>query len=60
MEKVFDYRDVEGLSKYLYPSGKLKPRRKTGLTKKEQLRLKTAVERARHLALLPLPVEAET
>lgn len=54
-EKEFNYRDVEGLSKYLYPSGKLKSWRETKLTKKEQSQLKKAVERARHLALLPLP-----
>lgn len=60
MEVKFDYHDPVGLSKYLDPLGKIKPRRKTGLTKREQLQLKTAVERARHLALLPLPAKAET
>lgn len=60
MAVKFDYRDPVGLSKYLDPLGRIKPRRETGLTRKEQLQLKTAVERARHLALLSLPVRAET
>ena len=60
MEIKFDYHDPMMLAEYLDSWGRIKPRRKTGLTKKQQLQLKTAVERARHLALLPLPGGAET
>jgi small subunit ribosomal protein S18 len=39
------------------PSGKILPRRKSGLNAKQQRQLATAVKRARHLALLPYIVE---
>ena len=50
---TLDYKDVELLSKFLTEQGKILPRRVTGLTTKQQTKLKEAVKRARILALLP-------
>ena len=50
---TFDYKDVKTLKRYLSDSAKIVPRRRTGLSAKEQRRITVAVKRARHLALLP-------
>ena len=54
-EKVphIDYKNVDGLRRYLSDRGKIEPRRKTGTCAKHQRRLTAALKRARHLALLP-------
>ncbi len=54
MSNNFDYKDVETLKQYLDPQGRIKSRRKTKLTPKQQKQLTTAVKRARQIALLPL------
>lgn len=51
--KYIDYKDTEFLLKFLNPQGKLLPRRITGTSQKYQRRLVKAVERARHLGMLP-------
>lgn len=58
-EKVqkIDYKDVDGLRRYLSDRGKIEPRRKTGTCAKHQRRLTIALKRARHLALLPYTAE---
>lgn len=48
-----DYKNTDLLSRYLTESGKIKPRRKTGATAKQQRILSKAIKRARQLALLP-------
>jgi len=48
-----DYKDVEGLKKFLNPHGKIMPRRRTGLTAASQRNLAEAVKRARFMALIP-------
>ncbi len=48
----FNYKQPETLEKYLNARGGLKPRAETGLTKKQQKQLETAVKRARLLGLL--------
>ncbi|ABU59939.1 30S ribosomal protein S18 [Roseiflexus castenholzii] len=48
-----DYKDPERLRRFLGPTGKILPRRRTGLTAKMQRRLTIAIKRARHMALLP-------
>jgi small subunit ribosomal protein S18 len=48
-----DYKDVELLRKFLAPSGKLLPRKRTGTSTKHQRALALAVKRARSLGLLP-------
>ncbi len=48
----FSYKDIDTLKRYVSPQGSIKPREKTGLTKKHQRRLAQAIKRARHLALM--------
>jgi small subunit ribosomal protein S18 len=50
---TINYKDAEGLRKYLTEGGKILPRRLTGLSAKQQRELTTAIKRARHLALVP-------
>jgi len=59
VEKVkrIDYKDVDGLRRYLSDRGKIEPRRKTGTCARHQRRLTIALKRARHLALLPYTAE---
>lgn len=52
-DSVFDYKDVEKLKKYISKRGAILPRKKTGLSPKQQRALARAVKRARFLALLP-------
>ncbi|MEX1248937.1 MAG: 30S ribosomal protein S18 [Anaerolineales bacterium] len=47
-----DYKDVELLKRFLTPEGKIRPRRQTGVTARNQRKLARAIKRARHLALL--------
>ena len=51
--QVIDYKDTELLGKFLSPHGKIMPRRRTGLSAKNQRSLAMAVKRARFMALLP-------
>lgn len=48
-----DYKDTKTLKRFLSEDGKILPRRRTGLSAKNQRRVTTAIKRARHLALLP-------
>ncbi len=48
-----NYKDTKSLKRFLSESGKILPRRRTGLSAKMQRRLTREVKRARHLALLP-------
>ena len=49
----FDYRDVEQLSAFTSPGGKIVAARVSRLNAKQQRSLNRAVKRARQLALLP-------
>jgi len=51
-----DYKDVETLKRFLNPHGKITPRRRTGLSVKNQRALALAVKRARYMALIPYVV----
>lgn len=51
--KCFDYKDVDGLRRYVTEVGKIKPRRQTGNCARCQRQLAREVKRARHMALLP-------
>jgi small subunit ribosomal protein S18 len=51
---VPDYKDYEKLRRYINPQGKILPRRRSGLSAKNQRLLARAIKRARHLALLPM------
>ena len=51
--KYIDYKDPDFLMRFLNEQGKILPRRITGNSLKFQRRLAVAVNRARHIALLP-------
>ncbi|HEC24315.1 MAG TPA: 30S ribosomal protein S18 [Chloroflexi bacterium] len=53
----FDYKDYELLRLFLTDRGKIRPRRQTGVTAKQQRALAKAIKRARHMALLPFTSE---
>lgn len=48
-----DYKDIENLKKFLNPNGRILPRKRTGLTAKNQRTLAEAVKRARFMGLIP-------
>ena len=48
-----DYKDAAKLKRYLSERSKILPRRMTGTCAEHQRQLTVAIERARHLALLP-------
>lgn len=48
-----DHKNVALLKKFLTPTGRIKPRRYTGITAVQQRALARSIKRARHLALLP-------
>jgi small subunit ribosomal protein S18 len=48
-----DYKDGDFLLKFVNEQGKILPRRLTGTSLKFQRKVSVAVERARHLALMP-------
>ena len=50
-----DYKDVAKLRKFITESGKIAPRRSTGVCAKHQRILAAAIKRARVMALLPEP-----
>lgn len=51
--KHIDYKDIEILKRFLASSGKILPRKRSGLTAKHQRALSLAVKRARFMGLLP-------
>lgn len=51
--KYIDYKDIEILSKFLNPNGKIVNHKRTGVTAKNQRGLSVAIKRARFLGLLP-------
>ena len=56
---IIDYKDPVKLRPYVSSSGKIQPRRKTGVCAKHQRALAVAIKRGRHLALLPfIPTHA--
>ena len=52
-----DYKDVEKLRRYVTERGKILPRRVTGACSKHQRQIVNAINRARHLAILPYVIE---
>lgn len=51
--ETIDYKDVAKLRKYLTESGKILPRRMTGVCAAHQRELAIAIKRARQMALIP-------
>jgi small subunit ribosomal protein S18 len=56
--KTVSHKDVSTLKYFVTESGKLLPRRQTGVTAKQQRAVTKAVKRARMLALLPYSAKA--
>lgn len=54
-----DYKDVDGLNRYLHKTGKITSRKVNGNCAKHQRRLARAIKRARFLALLPFVQKAK-
>ena len=52
-----DYKDVKTLQRYLNSAGKIEPRKRTGASMKHQRMLAVALQRARHIGLLPFVVK---
>ncbi|HEY59609.1 MAG TPA: 30S ribosomal protein S18 [Anaerolineae bacterium] len=50
---LIDYKNSDLLKKFIYESGKIRPRRQTGTCAKHQRIIAREIKRARHLALLP-------
>jgi len=57
LEKI-DYKDERLLRKFTTESGKIIPRRITGISAKSQRKITRAVKRARAMAILPFVEEA--
>ena len=51
--KYIDYKDVDTLSKFINPFGRILSRRRTGLTAKNQRKLANAIKRSRFMGLMP-------
>jgi small subunit ribosomal protein S18 len=51
--KYIDYKDIEILRKFLTPTGKIMPSKRTGVCKKNQRNLAKAIKYARFMGLLP-------
>ena len=55
--KTIDWKNSDGLRRFINDGGFIRSRRKTGTCARHQRRLAIAVKRARHLALLPFTLE---
>ena len=55
--KEIDYKEASKLRRYVMESGKILPRRMTGVCAKHQRLLAVAIKRARQMALLPYKSE---
>ena len=53
-----DYKDIEGLRRFISEKGKLRSRRITGACRRHQNQIAKAVKRARELAFLPYVAES--
>jgi small subunit ribosomal protein S18 len=52
-DEYVDYKDVALLRKFMSDRGKIRSRRVTGLTAKQQREVATAIKNAREMGLLP-------
>ena len=51
--KYIDYKNVDQLRRFISDRAKIEPRRRTGVCAKHQRALRIAIQRARHIALIP-------
>lgn len=56
-ENDLDYKDGEGLRKYINEKGKILPRRATGTCNKHQRVVAAAIKKARTIAILPYSLD---
>ena len=54
-----DYKDIELLKQFVTERGKIVPGRLAGLTARKQRAVRTAINRARMIALMPFAVSDE-
>ncbi len=52
-DTVPNYKEVDILQRFMTERAKIRPRRQTGLSAKNQRKLAQAIKRARHMALIP-------
>jgi small subunit ribosomal protein S18 len=57
--EAINYKDVRLLAQFVAESGKIVPRRLTGVCTPHQRRLSTAIKQARNIALLPFAGRAQ-
>ena len=55
--QAIDFKDLETLKQFITERGKILPRRITGVSHYYQNKLKQAIKRARHMALIPFVAE---
>ena len=53
-----DYKDIDGIRRFISEKGKMRSRRITGACRRHQNQIARAVKRARELALLPYVAES--
>lgn len=56
LTEIIDYKNIDLLYSFLSPQGKIRARRSTKLTLKQQRQLSKAVKQARYYKLLPFVV----
>lgn len=52
-DKQINYKDVDLLTNFITPRGKIRPRRQTNISAKQQRAIARAIKQARQMALLP-------
>lgn len=55
--EYIDYKDIDLLSRFVTPRGKIVPKRNSGVSSKWQRKLSIAIKRARFMALLPYTLD---
>jgi small subunit ribosomal protein S18 len=51
--KHIDYKEIDKIRRFVSDRAKIEPRRRSGVCSKHQRALRTAIQRARHIALIP-------
>ncbi|MFA6603871.1 MAG: 30S ribosomal protein S18 [Patescibacteria group bacterium] len=54
---AIDYKNINGMKRFLSSYGKIVPRRRSGVCAKHQRMLAQAIKRARQMALIPFLVK---
>jgi small subunit ribosomal protein S18 len=51
--KHIDYKEIDKIRRFVSDRAKIEPRRRSGVCAKHQRALRIAIQRARHIALIP-------